>query len=180
MATLLDLIVAVKDLEAAADAKNDADARFAAAARKVGDLIAALSPDPRLAAEIDSLVRSRDALAAAVEANTPHPAAATARADMNPTGNPDIDALAQQIVSLGDVIQSAVTLLTKLSDLIKQNANDPVALHALADSVKQNADTLAAAVVANTPADPNNPPAPTPNPPVQGKGPQQHQQPKKP
>jgi predicted nucleic acid-binding Zn-ribbon protein len=66
----------------------------------------------------------------------------------------ELDTLTQQVKQNSDAEQSAITLLTKLSDLIKQNATDPAALNKLAADLKGSADQLAAAVVANTPAQP--------------------------
>jgi regulator of replication initiation timing len=64
----------------------------------------------------------------------------------------ELDNLTAQVKSNTDAEQSAVTLLTKLSDLIKASVNDPAALTKLAGDLKGSADQLAAAVVANTPA----------------------------
>jgi len=50
------------------------------------------------------------------------------------------------------VNESAVTLLTQLSQMIRDNANDPAALNALADQLDAQQQALADAVVANTPA----------------------------
>jgi hypothetical protein len=47
---------------------------------------------------------------------------------------------------------SAITLLTQLSGLLVQFANDPAKIVALAGQLKTNSDALAAAVTANTPA----------------------------
>ncbi len=66
----------------------------------------------------------------------------------------DLTALTNQVKANTDAEASAVTLLNQLSVLIKQNATDPVAIAALADQLKTSATTLAAAIVANTPAGP--------------------------
>lgn len=52
---------------------------------------------------------------------------------------------------------SAITLLNQLSQLIRDNANDPAALAALADRLDAQQQALADAVVANTPAAPPTP-----------------------
>jgi hypothetical protein len=70
-----------------------------------------------------------------------------------------LQTLTDQVTANNTLIGSAVTLIGGLAAQIQANVNDPVALQALADSLKQNDDTLAAAVVANTPA-PTPPPAP--------------------
>lgn len=49
---------------------------------------------------------------------------------------------------------SAVTLIQGMADQIVALKNDPVKLQAFADELKQDADDLAAAVAANTPATP--------------------------
>ena len=66
--------------------------------------------------------------------------------------NPDLDPLAAQVAKNTDVDASAVALLNGLSAIIAKNANDPAALQALAASLKASADSLADAVVQNTPA----------------------------
>lgn len=51
------------------------------------------------------------------------------------------------------VNESAVTLLGKLSEALRQAAGDPAAVQALADQLDANQQALADAVVANTPAE---------------------------
>lgn len=63
-----------------------------------------------------------------------------------------LDALTVQVQANTDAEQSAVVLLKGLADQIAAAKTDPVALQALADTLKASADNLAAAVVANTPA----------------------------
>lgn len=53
------------------------------------------------------------------------------------------------------VFQSGVTLIQQLANEIK-NAPDMATVQALADQVSANADTLAAAITANTPAQANS------------------------
>lgn len=50
--------------------------------------------------------------------------------------------------------QSAVTLITGLSAQLKEIADDPAAIQALADELSSEATALSAAIVANTPAAP--------------------------
>jgi hypothetical protein len=64
----------------------------------------------------------------------------------------NLDTLTAQVKANTDVESSAVTLLNGLSAQLAAVANDPVAVKSLADSLKTSADSLAAAVVANTPA----------------------------
>lgn len=74
----------------------------------------------------------------------------------------ELDALKAQVRQNTNVVQSARDLIRGLADRINANAEDPVALRALADELKASDDALAGDVAANTPADPNAPPAPTP------------------
>ena len=67
--------------------------------------------------------------------------------------------LTDEVAETKTVMQSASTLLGKLSDLIRQNAGDPVALKALADDLDSEQAKLAAAITANTPADVPPPPS---------------------
>ncbi len=52
------------------------------------------------------------------------------------------------------IIQSAVTLINGLAGQIRDLKDDPAALDALADSLDADSSALAAAVAANTPAEP--------------------------
>lgn len=71
--------------------------------------------------------------------------------------------LQQEVTENSDVIASAITLLGNLSQMLKDAiaANDPAALAALADTLDQHSNQLAAAVAANTPVA-SNQTAPTP------------------
>jgi chromosome segregation ATPase len=64
----------------------------------------------------------------------------------------DIDKLKAQVEKNGSVTQSAVTLITGLAEQIRAAQDDPAELEALANSLNQQAENLAAAVTANTPA----------------------------
>lgn len=66
----------------------------------------------------------------------------------------DLSTLESAVQANTDAEQSAILLLTQLSDLIKQSAADPVKVAELADRLKASAAALAAAVTANTPANP--------------------------
>jgi hypothetical protein len=66
----------------------------------------------------------------------------------------ELATLTQEVTETGDAIQSAITLINGLAEQIRDNATDPVALRALAAELDTQSDSLAAAVVANTPATP--------------------------
>jgi uncharacterized coiled-coil protein SlyX len=55
------------------------------------------------------------------------------------------------------VNSSAATLIGKLAAEIEASKNDPAALQALVDRLRASQDSLAAAVSANTPAEPPTP-----------------------
>ena|ERR1035437_4573698 len=67
--------------------------------------------------------------------------------------SPQLEALSAAVAAEGTVIESAVVLLTGLSRQITDLKNDPAALQTLSDQVKAESDALAAAVLANTPAE---------------------------
>lgn len=69
-----------------------------------------------------------------------------------------LDALTAEVARNTKVDQSAIVLLNGLAAKIEQLKTDPVALQALADSMKGSSDALAEAIVKNTPAE--EPPAP--------------------
>jgi len=66
----------------------------------------------------------------------------------------DLTALTAEVERNTAVDQSAIALLTGLAAQIEALKTDPVALQALADTMKGSSDALAAAVLANTPAQP--------------------------
>lgn len=70
------------------------------------------------------------------------------------TMSAQLDQLKAQVQKNSDVTQSAVTLINGLSDQIKALKDDPAAIAKLADDLKAQADSLSAAVVANTPTGP--------------------------
>lgn len=65
-----------------------------------------------------------------------------------------LDALSAQVQANNDLAASAIALIQGLAKQISDNVNDPVALAALADSLKASDADLAAAIAANTPAAP--------------------------
>jgi hypothetical protein len=64
----------------------------------------------------------------------------------------DLSALTAEVARNTEVDASAIVLLKGLAAKIVELKNDPVALQALADSIKTSSDALSAAVVENTPA----------------------------
>lgn len=63
-----------------------------------------------------------------------------------------IENLRLEIERNKSVDDSAITLLNALAAKVEENINDPAALQALVDEVRNSNDALAAAVTANTPA----------------------------
>lgn len=68
----------------------------------------------------------------------------------------DLNALTASVQANTDAEQSAITLITQLADEIRANAGDQAAVDALATQLQDQAASLAAAVVANTPAEPGS------------------------
>jgi hypothetical protein len=64
----------------------------------------------------------------------------------------DLSALTAEVTRNTEVDQSAIALLTGLAAQIEALKTDPAALQVLADQLKGSSDSLAAAVVANTPS----------------------------
>lgn len=64
-----------------------------------------------------------------------------------------LDDLTTQVAANTDAEQSAILLLNKLHDLLVAAGTDPAKLKALADQLSSSKDALAAAIVANTPAE---------------------------
>ena len=62
----------------------------------------------------------------------------------------DLTALTAEVARNTEVDQSAITLLNGLAAQIEALKTDPVALQALADTMRGSSDALAAAVLANT------------------------------
>ena len=62
----------------------------------------------------------------------------------------DLTVLTAEVARNTEVDQSAITLLNGLAAQIEALKTDPVALQALADTMRGSSDALAAAVVANT------------------------------
>jgi TolA-binding protein len=64
-----------------------------------------------------------------------------------------IEQLRAEVERNSSVDASAIQLLTTLADKIEELKNSPAELQTLVESLRAQSDTLAAAVVANTPAD---------------------------
>lgn len=75
---------------------------------------------------------------------------------------PELQALTDQVAANTGIAASAVALMNGIAARIEAVKTDPVALSALAASLKSDDDALAAAIVANTPA--------ADTPPVVGRG----------
>ncbi len=67
----------------------------------------------------------------------------------------EIDLLRAQVAQTTAVESAAVTLIYDLAARLSAIATDPVAVSALAAELRISADTLAAAIAANTPANPS-------------------------
>lgn len=67
----------------------------------------------------------------------------------------DLSRITSEVQENTDVIGSAVTLLGSLAQQLRDNATDEAAINDLADSLDASSNELAAAVAANTPAEPS-------------------------
>lgn len=67
--------------------------------------------------------------------------------------NTDFTELENEIAEDKSAKESAITLLTELKSRLDAAGTDPVKLKELSDSLSSSTDSLAAAVVANTPAE---------------------------
>jgi hypothetical protein len=66
----------------------------------------------------------------------------------------DLSELRSAVERDTSVTESAITLLNSLADQIRDAADDPAEVRAIADSINSNTDQLADAVATNTPAQP--------------------------
>ncbi len=71
-----------------------------------------------------------------------------------------LDRLTSEVAENSIAVDSAIVLLNRLAQMIRDSVDDPAALEALANDIDAKTNALAAAVVANTPAEP----APEPEP----------------
>lgn len=67
----------------------------------------------------------------------------------------EIERVQTEVTEISGTVDSAVALLEKLAQLIRDNATNPAALNKIADDLDAKGNALAAAVVAN---DPDTPP----------------------
>ncbi len=74
----------------------------------------------------------------------------------------DRSRLSSEIAENNSAIQSAVTLINQIAQELRDAAGNQDAVNALADQLDAQSNALAAAVVANTPAEPAPAPEPTP------------------
>lgn len=65
------------------------------------------------------------------------------------------DEIKAEVAKNRDVTRSAITLLRLLLQKVQDAVNDPAALQDILNEVKADSEELAAAVVENTPAEPN-------------------------
>jgi len=63
----------------------------------------------------------------------------------------ELDRLTKEVAETKTVIDSAITLLGQLAQLIRDNAGNPTALNALADDLDAKQNELAKAITDNTP-----------------------------
>lgn len=71
----------------------------------------------------------------------------------------ELERVQTEVTEISGTVDSAVALLEKLAQLIRDNATNPAALNKIADDLDAKGNALAAAVVAN---DPDTPPPPPP------------------
>jgi ABC-type transporter Mla subunit MlaD len=63
----------------------------------------------------------------------------------------ELERVQTEVTEISGTIDSAVALLEKLAQLIRDNVTDPAALNQIADDLDAKGNALAAAVVANDP-----------------------------
>ena len=66
----------------------------------------------------------------------------------------EIELIREKVARLTTVVDSNKALLVELTRLIRENANDPAALRAIADDIDAQATEIAEDVAANTPGAP--------------------------
>lgn len=66
----------------------------------------------------------------------------------------ELDRVTAEVTETGTAIDSAIVLIEGLAAQIRDLADDPAALNALADELDSKSNALASAVAANTPATP--------------------------
>ena len=63
----------------------------------------------------------------------------------------ELDRIESEVTDISGAVDSAIALLSKLADLIRNNAGDPARLNKIADDLDAKGKALADAVVANDP-----------------------------
>lgn len=74
----------------------------------------------------------------------------------------ELDRIVSETAEIKGSIDSAIALLEKLAQLIRDNVGNPAALTKIADDLDASGNALAAAVVANDPDNPDPTPASDP------------------
>lgn len=69
----------------------------------------------------------------------------------------ELDTLETQVRSNTDLVKSAVTLINGIAQQLADCKQEPQRIQALSDELKKDASDLAAAIAANTPAEPPTP-----------------------
>lgn len=64
-----------------------------------------------------------------------------------------LERITQEVAETKTAVESAITLINGLAQQIRDNAEDPVALNALADELDAQQAAIGEAVAANTPAE---------------------------
>lgn len=72
----------------------------------------------------------------------------------------ELDTLIAQVASTTDLERSAITLIQGIAQQLEDAKTDPAKIQELADTLKNSADALAAAIIAETPV------VPTPEEPI--------------
>jgi uncharacterized coiled-coil protein SlyX len=68
-----------------------------------------------------------------------------------------LDRLTAEVTETNTAIDSVLTLVAGLAEQIRENAEDPAKLNALADELDAKQQAIAAAIAANTPTPPEPP-----------------------
>lgn len=86
---------------------------------------------------------------------------AAAEAVLEKKMSQELDDVKREVTESKTVMEGAATLLDTLSTLIRNNAENPVALRQIASDMDTQQQALAAALLRNTPAGGTEPPPPT-------------------
>jgi predicted RNA-binding Zn ribbon-like protein len=69
----------------------------------------------------------------------------------------ELDRVQTEVTEIGGAVDSAIALIEKIAQMIRDNATNPAALNKIADDLDAKGTALAAAVVANDPDTPSVP-----------------------